>query len=121
MASFAQVVLCTTQEPIVFVMLWLPTSRCAGVGQMSSLKVFDASYNNLQGPLPFLSGGNLQQLYLDHNNLTGDATYSGFATSYQFRCWSLDNNPGLCGSLPVGARCLDTSGTNIGKPRCLAC
>jgi hypothetical protein len=81
---------------------------------MYSLKVLDASNNALQGTVPNLFSSSLQQLYLDHNQLTGGVP-SMYGSSQQLRCWSLDHNPGLCGSLPAGARCLDLTGTNIGE------
>jgi hypothetical protein len=98
--------------------VFVPTCRdvgvCTGLQQMYSLKVLDASNNALQGTVPNLLSSSLQQLYLDHNQLTGGVP-SMYGSSQELRCWSLDHNPGLCGSLPAGARCLDLSGTNIGE------
>lgn len=83
-----------------------------------SLQVLDLSHNNLQGAVPDLSlYSNLQQLYLDYNNISGYIPY-GYGYMGSLRCWSLDHNPGVCGDPPSGSRCLNPLGTNISE--CLA-
>jgi hypothetical protein len=85
--------------------------------RMPSLKVLDASFNQLGSGLQVLFPETLQQLYLDHNNLTGTFP-SDFAAVPNLRCWSLDHNPGLCGLPPPGALCFDAVGTSIGERLC---
>ena len=84
---------------------------------MPSLKVLDASFNSLTGPIPGFLSNSLQQLYLDHNMLSGSIP-AKFGSTPNLRCWSLDHNPGICGVLPAGARCLDTTGTSLGETHC---
>jgi Leucine-rich repeat (LRR) protein len=79
---------------------------------MTSLKVLDASFNALEGSLPAMPSS-LEQLYLDHNHLTGQIPYAlGMG---QLRCWSIDNNPGVCGPVPGDVPCFSPLGTNLGK------
>lgn len=86
---------------------------------MPWLKVLDASFNQLSGPIPDFFNNNIQQLYLDHNALSGSVP-SKFGNTSSLRCWSLDHNPAICGVLPAGARCLDPTGTNLGETQRLA-
>lgn len=80
--------------------------------------MLDASHNQLVGAVPSHLTSTLQQLYLDYNTLSGNVPYK-YATTPDLRCWTLDHNPELCGVPPVGARCFDATGTNIGKPDCI--
>ena len=86
---------------------------------MNNLKVLDASYNRISGVVPDFLANGLQQLYLDHNNLTGPIPLKYGSGTPGLRCWSLDNNPGICGSLPMGIRCFNPMGTSIGEGICL--
>lgn len=91
--------------------------RCSCVAawsQLTSLKVLDASYNLLVGAVPDFLPSTVQQLYLDHNTLSGNVPYK-YGTMPDLRCWSLDNNPEICGVPPAGARCLAWTGTKLGR------
>lgn len=85
---------------------------------MGALKVLDASYNLLEGAVPDFLSPNLQQLYLDHNNLAGFIPV-GFGSRPELRCWSVDYNLLLCGDPPSGVRCFNPTGTNIGELKLL--
>jgi hypothetical protein len=80
---------------------------------MTSLKVLDASYNQIVGAVIGFLSDNIQQLYLDNNMLSGNIPFK-YGSTPNLRCWSLDHNPQICGVPPAGARCFDLTGTNIG-------
>jgi len=84
---------------------------------MANLKVLDASFNKISSAVPDFLTDALQQLYLDHNNLTGGVPYK-YGNTPDLRCWSLDYNAGLCGLPPGGSRCFDPTNTSIGKCVC---
>lgn len=81
---------------------------------MANLKVLDASFNQIFGAVPDFLTNTLQQLYLDHNNLTGGVPLK-YGNAPDLRCWSLDYNARLCGLPPGGSRCFDPTNTSIGK------
>lgn len=85
------------------------------------LRHLDVSYNQIPGGVPTYLPSSIEQLYLDHNVLTGQVSAvfansgSSSGTFSNLTCWSLDHNPGLCGLAPVNSRCFDKTGTNISK------
>jgi hypothetical protein len=110
-ASMIQV--CSIVEVIRVTMLCVLSIATAGWSLMTSLKVLDASYNQIVGAVIGFLSDNIQQLYLDNNMLSGNIPFK-YGSTPNLRCWSLDHNPQICGVPPAGARCFDLTGTNIG-------
>jgi hypothetical protein len=84
----------------------------AGWASFIALELLDASFNNFSGAIPDLPN-TLQQLYLDHNALSGSVPAS-YGVKPAMWCWSIDSNPGVCGLLPSGTRCFNRANTSIG-------
>jgi hypothetical protein len=85
----------------------------SGWGSFTALSLLDASFNSFTGAVPDFLPNTLQQLYLDHNALNGSVP-AAYGVKPMLYCWSLDNNPGVCGELQSGTRCFNRANTSIG-------
>ncbi len=87
----------------------------------SSLNYFSVAGNQLTGTLPavWADPGHplasiLQTLHLDGNNLSGSLP-SAWTGSTEITCWSIANNPQMCGAFIPGFYCTDYNNTKIGE------